>query len=378
MAGRALLVCAACGVAQCAQPLVQCTPPPQPQSCPYDDGMPRNWPALMSDAELTELRGQERGDDCADVDVPVFSPQGGEVCRLPRRLSQWIDYDLSRWAGRRYDALRAITDTRFSSGVFFAIWNGSAVRHVRQRSRGRRYSGDGNARFFMASLDRIAHALPTKPALLVVTELDLPRAPAADAGADCADIRSAHGAGAVTEGAPSDVPTFSACTLPTCFTDILFPSVGNADGAAAPAASGWEDKRDAVFWRGSLHGQGLGSAGDRDAVGVAEVRPGVPRNHRLRAVLSARAAAASISPTTVDVGFVDRAGKLETVPSNVAAPATQMADMVEHRYLLDVDGMGWTGRTSRLMAANATVVFGGIFQDVYHRTLAAARRCCAD
>eukprot|EP01065_Artemidia_motanka_P020201 TRINITY_DN24198_c0_g1_i1.p3 TRINITY_DN24198_c0_g1~~TRINITY_DN24198_c0_g1_i1.p3 ORF type:complete len:262 (+),score=78.34 TRINITY_DN24198_c0_g1_i1:666-1451(+) len=93
------------------------------------------------------------------------------------------------------------------------------------------------------------------------------------------------------------------------------------------------------------------------------------RNHRLRLLSAVHSL--DLRPTQVDVGFVPGRGygDAAAIPPPLRREFVDPAEMGRNRYSLDVDGMGWSGRTAQLMGSNSTVVLGMLYHDVFHRLL---------
>ncbi|KAG7091997.1 hypothetical protein E1B28_008384 [Marasmius oreades] len=183
---------------------------------------------------------------------------------------------------------------------------------------------------------------------------------------------------------PYMVPQFSACTT-EIHHNINFPtSYGWIEDLPPSENPPWEDREDErLMWRGSdtgiWHGNGVKwGSNHRDWLirwatgvhGVVDVLFDSAVNETSQVGVPKQMRKALLNPSMVDMGF---AGEMQCEPEvcrkmEEIYPETRRMSREEagnYKYVMDLDGNGWSGRFKRLITSNALVFKSTVFPEWY-------------
>ncbi|KAF9254529.1 hypothetical protein L218DRAFT_886076 [Marasmius fiardii PR-910] len=147
----------------------------------------------------------------------------------------------------------------------------------------------------------------------------------------------------------------------------------------------WEDKLDKVFWRGATTGGGSTPAGfapqyqrhrlvrmasrDEDS---DEIKTIVHANTSSDKYVSAEVPISTLNSEIMDVAFV-KATNLGSYPGGLKglmkqhrfAKSVPLGEHWSYRYLLDVDGMGYSGRFMAFLASDSVPVKNTVYEEFF-------------
>ncbi|KAK4049073.1 Protein O-glucosyltransferase 2 [Microbotryomycetes sp. JL201] len=174
-------------------------------------------------------------------------------------------------------------------------------------------------------------------------------------------------------------PMFS-FTSSSMHSDLLMPALEQWEMPVGPDPE-WEDKTiDKLLWRGSTTGSDLTLAHMRKnsqrprlcklpkttGLVTVDLAPDDPRGH-IDPTLSYTEHANELSDAYFDfqfTGYPTQCGDTKTC-SEFEAQFQTPAQQNEYKYVLDVDGNGWSGRFHRLMSSNSLVMKSTMFPEWY-------------
>ena len=272
-----------------------------------------------------------------------------------------LELDKAEWAASQPILLSELIKVASHGPQYFTLQrvNGSSVQHIAGGTNDWHWDC-----FVHRLLPAVAKILPqaTGPLYLLINSYD---EPVSRLETTCdAQILQAHAnifgwPNRVSADDANRIPFFSPCKVRGCHKDWLYPygEICDAENVRLARDVSWEDRKDALFWRGTT--TGFGSA--RRLILHAT------KNHRVRLIRALRQAAA-VRNLSVDVGFTDF---LQGIPrlEELSAPYIDFATWNEYKYIFDMGGNSYSRRLVNLAHLKSALILNNPYQDLFSRTL---------
>ena len=284
----------------------------------------------------------------------------GVAAQSPAMIRE-LGYDKAEWVASQPVNLSELLKVASRAPQYFNLQrvNGSSVQHIA--------GGTSNWHwdcFVGRLLPAVARIMPEAigPLYLLVNSYD---EPVSRLETTCdARILDAHAnifgwPDRVTADEADRLPVFSPCKVRGCHRDWLYPygEICDAESVRLTREIPWEDRKAALFWRGTTTGWG--------AARRAILQKG--KNHRVRLVRALRQAAAQRN-LSVDLGFTDF---IQNIPrlEELSAPYVDFHSWNEYKYILDMGGNSYSRRLANLAHLKSALVLNNPYQDLFSRTL---------